>query len=1150
MATDVQGHNLLHKAASGSSLQTFRQLVQTYLSPTRFFSLLAQRSLVEAEGGLTPLHLAILHADISFVDCMLGLLVDTAKSSDGKLDAATILNAKTTKHGYSALHLAIFAERSDVLALLLDRGAKPSVLDGQGQSPLGLATRQNNEAAISSLLHAQQQPSEQQEPLTETFSALHYACSRGNVKQVQRLLDSPLANELFTRCTPSGDTAAHLSAWFGQVECLNYLLAWGKEHDLVDALLVANREQATLVHLAAYGGHRACLEALHERAFSLTTTDGEKSTPLHKAASQGHAACVDFLLGIESVLESVDAGDAAGFTALHLAVLHGHVDIVRLLLTTGKASSAAKNAELFSPFHLSVLTGSVAIIGVFIKHGGEGLMSDTATEYLLSPLHLGCSSLNRDAYQLLLDIMPADQRFLDLLDTEERTPLHYAFLFGRSELVPLLISHNCDPARPDKSGAVPTQRTPFTPEEVQVLLGQGQAMKRALLQRRWRQLAIVFNQKPKAGIEEGVSKRLIENSPHGVAKFLYECEHLQKRLIGDYVGEHHEFNVSVLEAYANLFSFEGLPFDGALRVYLAKFRLPGESQKIERCMENFARRYFAQNPGIFHHEDGVFILAYSTIMLNTDAHNPQVKNKMTKAQFVGTNRGIDDGHDLPREFLEALYDSIVSEGIKMEGEGEILLFQGADRKGWIRKQGGRIKTWKKRWFVLSSNCIYYFKDPEDKEPQGIIPLENLDVRPVNAKRFEFEIFSPQKLASGTEASIKAVKASSSGGGLAKGHHDRYLIAASSQEEMDDWIAAIKSHIVGNPVYLLLQQRTSKKPSSSSSAASSILPPSSPTAAATAATTTATTATTPGGIESASTQNLAVPAPHSRHTMMIPAAPLPSMTSTTIAATSSSLPAAPSSPSSAGSAAAGSSDAASNVNFKELALWSQVCQALRTSSVASLDALFPGCEIVSQTSAPDLSFVLISSPVQKTQTFAIYRHAWDDTEILNRLLQEIKSVDQKDYQIGKIAEHILSSFLRGQLKPDWQLILTGHGLGGCHAVEIYLGLKKQLKITPKLVTFGQPNHTASRSMKKSPLLRVLTETDPVSYLFVGAETSGSELMLLTGEHYTLRTKAAKRAVPRFTPDRGRAAARSHQPTEYHARLTEKIDHSQLVPLLGE
>lgn len=34
------------------------------------------------------------------------------------------------------------------------------------------------------------------------------------------------------------------------------------------------------------------------------------------------------------------------------------------------------------------------------------------------------------------------------------------------------------------------------------------------------------------------------------------------------------------------------------------------------------------------------------------------RDKMTKAQFVKNNRGIDGGRDVPREVLEGLYDDI------------------------------------------------------------------------------------------------------------------------------------------------------------------------------------------------------------------------------------------------------------------------------------------------------------------------------------------------------------------------------------------------------------------------------------------------------------------------------------------------------------
>ena len=47
-------------------------------------------------------------------------------------------------------------------------------------------------------------------------------------------------------------------------------------------------------------------------------------------------------------------------------------------------------------------------------------------------------------------------------------------------------------------------------------------------------------------------------------------------------------------------------------------------------------------------------------MLNTDAPNPMVKNKMSKADFIRNNQGIDDGQDLPEDYLGFLYDCIVT----------------------------------------------------------------------------------------------------------------------------------------------------------------------------------------------------------------------------------------------------------------------------------------------------------------------------------------------------------------------------------------------------------------------------------------------------------------------------------------------------------
>lgn len=127
-----------------------------------------------------------------------------------------------------------------------------------------------------------------------------------------------------------------------------------------------------------------------------------------------------------------------------------------------------------------------------------------------------------------------------------------------------------------------------------------------------------------------------------------------------------------MHAFVDMLDFGEMKFTEALRVYLQSFRLPGEAQKIDRFMLKFAERYMGGNPSaLFANADTAYILAFSVIMLNTDAHNKNLKQKrMTKAEFVKNNRGINDGSDLPEDFLGEVYDEIQVNEIKMKDEIE------------------------------------------------------------------------------------------------------------------------------------------------------------------------------------------------------------------------------------------------------------------------------------------------------------------------------------------------------------------------------------------------------------------------------------------------------------------------------------------------
>lgn len=178
-----------------------------------------------------------------------------------------------------------------------------------------------------------------------------------------------------------------------------------------------------------------------------------------------------------------------------------------------------------------------------------------------------------------------------------------------------------------------------------------------------------FNFKPKRGIKFLINHGFIRSSkPKDVARFLLTADGLSKAMIGEYLGEGETENVDTMHAFIDMMDFSNMKFTEAMRMFLQAFRLPGEAQKIDRFMLKFAERYYQGNPETLANAETAYVLAFSIILLNTDAHSPQVKNRMTKKEFIRNNRGINQGADLPEEYLSVLYDEILANEIRMKDE--------------------------------------------------------------------------------------------------------------------------------------------------------------------------------------------------------------------------------------------------------------------------------------------------------------------------------------------------------------------------------------------------------------------------------------------------------------------------------------------------
>lgn len=111
-----------------------------------------------------------------------------------------------------------------------------------------------------------------------------------------------------------------------------------------------------------------------ERNADPSMKDADGTTPLHFAAR--HACLETSKLLLSSSLSSVNCPDNSGMTPFHLACASGSLELCELFLEH-RADIRARTVEEKSPLHLAVLHGHNDIVQRLIKEGWfrRGLLS-------------------------------------------------------------------------------------------------------------------------------------------------------------------------------------------------------------------------------------------------------------------------------------------------------------------------------------------------------------------------------------------------------------------------------------------------------------------------------------------------------------------------------------------------------------------------------------------------------------------------------------------------------------------------------------------------------------------------------------------------------------------------------------------------------
>ena len=173
--------------------------------------------------------------------------------------------------------------------------------------------------------------------------------------------------------TPRDDgcTALYAACQAGHVDAVDMLLLHG-----ADATLLF--QGWTALQAAASGGHVDCIQLLlrsEKQRMLIDACEGEKDgrTALHIAVVAGHVHAAEALLLFGA---NPDKRDRSGQAALHLALVNKQLVVAQALIASGKANINICNAKQMTPLMLAAQLGEAWLVDLLLQSGANVNMID------------------------------------------------------------------------------------------------------------------------------------------------------------------------------------------------------------------------------------------------------------------------------------------------------------------------------------------------------------------------------------------------------------------------------------------------------------------------------------------------------------------------------------------------------------------------------------------------------------------------------------------------------------------------------------------------------------------------------------------------------------------------------------------------------
>ncbi|XP_078236475.1 ankyrin repeat domain-containing protein 27 isoform X1 [Pogona vitticeps] len=396
-ATDYHGSTPLHLACQ-KGYQNVTLLLLHYKA----------RNEVQDNNGNTALHLACTYGH---EDCVKALVYYDIHSC--KLD---IGNEK----GDAPLHIAARWGYQGIIEVLLQNGASPHIENRMKETPVQCAlnstilslmelnylTFEKGQGASQSLTRSPQggEDTLSQVSCASTLSSATTATAgagqeetKTNYKEVDKLL----------RAVADGD-----------LEMVRYLLEW-VEDDLEEPEDTGQVEGVEFCHplcqCSSCGPAQKKLFTLPKKGLGVNVTNQDGQTPLHVAALHGHADLVSLLIKHGA---SPEAKDANCTVPLHLACQNGHVEVVKCLI---EANAKQNKKDIYgnTPLMYACLNGYQEVVAFLLQHGASVNLSNNQ----------GNTSLHRaviGSYEAVVQLLLQHGALTHLRNNRQCTPLDYA----------------------------------------------------------------------------------------------------------------------------------------------------------------------------------------------------------------------------------------------------------------------------------------------------------------------------------------------------------------------------------------------------------------------------------------------------------------------------------------------------------------------------------------------------------------------------------------------------------------------------------------------------------------------------------------------------------------------------------------------------